>query len=107
MSILDLTNENQLNELTQQYKYVIIKFSAEWCNPCKRIQPFYEKKSLEYSNICFTHVDVDLESVRNLCDNYNVEGMPTFLLLQNNNEIYRFSGAKEQELENMLKLCVF
>ena len=27
--------------------YVLLKFSAEWCLPCKRIQPLFEKLSNE------------------------------------------------------------
>lgn len=103
MSITNIESLHQFEDLLQQHKYVVVKFSAEWCGPCKRIQPVYEKYSdrEEYSTVYFTHVDVD--EVRDICDKYSVEGMPTFILFENGSEVSRFSGASETKLNEMLK----
>jgi thioredoxin 1 len=104
MSIVDILNFQQFEELLGQNKYVIVKFSAEWCGPCKRIHPLYESKCEEYSNVCFTHVDVDHDEVKEICEKYSIKGMPTFILFENDVEIYRFSGAKNEELNKMLSM---
>ena len=105
MKIIDVNSITELNNLFTQYKYTILKFSAEWCGPCKRIHPLFEKLSIEekYNNICFISIDVD-ES-RDICEKFQIEGMPTFILIENEKEITRFSGASEMKLLDMLKNC--
>ena len=42
---IDLENREDLIKLlnSSAYKFIIIKFTATWCRPCKVIQPFLEK----------------------------------------------------------------
>ena len=41
-------------------KPVLLKFSAEWCPPCKMIAPKMEELANECGDKCvFIHVDVD------------------------------------------------
>jgi thioredoxin 1 len=94
----------EFNEIVQN-EYVILKFSAEWCGPCKRIQPVFEKLSNDekYNNITFVYVDVD-ES-REICETCDVSAMPTFILFKNGNEMSRLEGGNENKLINMLNSC--
>jgi thioredoxin 1 len=105
MTIFDVCNISQLEELLIKHEYVVVKFSAEWCGPCKRIHPVYEKLSNyeKYTSVCFLHVDVD--EARDICEKYCIEGMPTFILFQNSEEVSRFSGANEEKLNDMLSKC--
>ena len=105
MTLTDISNVLQLEELFIQHEYVVAKFSAEWCGPCKRIHPVYEKLSNDekYTSVCFLHVDVD--EARDICEKYCIEGMPTFILFQNSEEVSRFSGANEGKLNDMLSKC--
>lgn len=105
MTLTDVSNVSQLEELYNHTEYIVAKFSAEWCSPCKRIHPVYEKLSNceKYTSVCFVHVDVD--EARDVCEKYCIEGMPTFILFQNGLEISRFSGANEGKLNDMLNKC--
>uniref|UniRef100_A0A6C0I588 Thioredoxin domain-containing protein n=1 Tax=viral metagenome TaxID=1070528 RepID=A0A6C0I588_9ZZZZ len=106
MSITDVTELTVFNELLTTHEYVIVKFSAEWCSPCKRIHPLYEQYSQDnkYSSICFVHVDVDHS--RDICDKCKITAMPTFILFKNNNEEKRFTGPKSETLLEVLNSCV-
>lgn len=103
--MIEVNNISELQIVFTKYKYVVLKFSAEWCSPCKRIQPLFEKLSNDekYNNIQFVNIDVD--TCRDICDKYQIEGMPTFILIENETELYRFSGASENKLLDMLKKC--
>ena len=43
MTLVNIENKSKFDDLLKDNKYVIVKFSAEWCGPCKRIHPLYEK----------------------------------------------------------------
>lgn len=50
-SIQSLTNDNYNNILEPQ-KLVIIDFYADWCGPCQRFRPIFEKYANMYK-VCF------------------------------------------------------
>lgn len=101
--VIDVHNLLEFQELLSKHQFVIVKFSAEWCSPCKRIHPFYVKQCSENSHICFVHIDVD--EVRDVCEHCDVSAMPTFILYENGEEKYKFSGANTSELMNTIEMC--
>lgn len=79
----------------------IIKFSAEWCGPCKRISPVFKKLSEEYKNIDFYDVDIEENGV--LAERFNITAMPTFVFLKDEKEVLRLQGADETKLRKSVK----
>lgn len=80
---------------------VVIKFSASWCGPCKKIAPVYDKLSEEHKNITFYEVDVDENEV--LAEEFKISAMPTFVSLNKGEEFSRLAGADSKKLESMLQ----
>lgn len=81
---------------------VLAKFFGTWCPPCKKMKPVFESLSNEnkYSNITFIEVDADKNA--ELLQQYNVSGLPTFVLFQNGKEVSRASGADESAVRGLL-----
>ena len=79
-----------------QDKRVVIDFFADWCGPCKKIAPEYEKLSQKYSDIVFLKIDAD-ESGK-LAESFNINALPTFLFLNKGNIVKRLEGANLVEL---------
>lgn len=72
----------------------ILYFTAEWCNPCKRVRPIVEE--LDRENIIkVQYIDADDNS--ELCKKFEIKAIPTFILIENNKEIRRMNGAKTRE----------
>ena len=77
----------------------ILKFSAEWCNPCQVLKKIIAENdfSAEFTDI---NVDEDFEAVRK----YAVRGFPTLIAVDDEgNEVKRFVGLMSaQELKEWI-----
>jgi thioredoxin 1 len=73
----------------------VLYFTAEWCNPCKKVRPIVDEINREYSDSKFIVVDVDSEI--ELASNFGVKSIPTFILIKDGEEVSRLTGAKTKE----------
>lgn len=73
----------------------VIKFSSTWCQPCKVYDPIFDKVGKSMSGISFRKIDVDIDS--DLTLKYNIKSVPTTIVLNNGEEINRFSGVRSDE----------
>ena len=82
-----------------------IKFSAEWCGPCRAIKPIVERLSSEpkYSSIEFKEINID-EDDDDLSGKYSVRNVPTMLMVDDEgNAIERIVGSvSEASLKQVL-----
>ncbi len=77
-------------------------FTADWCGPCKKVRPIVEELSRDQSEVKFQIIDVDSEG--ELARRFEVRSIPTFILIENGQEVNRFTGAKtRKDLENFIK----
>jgi len=68
----------------------LLKFSAEWCQPCKMLA-----KTLEGANLPYTISSIDIDDSPNLAADYKVRGVPTMILVDDNDkEVGRLVGVK-------------
>jgi thioredoxin 1 len=68
----------------------LLKFSAEWCQPCKMLA-----KTLEGINLPYTISSIDIDDSPNLAADYKVRGVPTMVLVDDNDkEVGRLVGVK-------------
>jgi thioredoxin 1 len=81
---------------------VLVDFYADWCRPCKMMQPILEDVATEYnSQITITKINID--NNKNISSKYNVTGIPCMILFENGKEVKRVVGyhEKEQLLEKL------
>jgi thioredoxin 1 len=77
-------------------------FTADWCGPCKKVRPIVEELNRDQSEVKFQIIDVDSEG--ELARTFEVKSIPTFILIEDGQEIDRFTGAKtKKDLENFIK----
>lgn len=89
------------NEFTEKYPCVLY-FTAEWCGPCKKIAPVFERLATSNSGIHFYKIDVDENE--KLAVTYNVSSMPTFIFFKKESCFERFSGSDEKKLINNVNM---
>ncbi len=81
---------------------VFIDFWAEWCAPCRMLEPTFEKLAETYgSQIAFAKVDVD--EIPDLANKLAIRSIPTLLLIQGGEVRERVVGLRsQQELAQLL-----
>lgn len=87
-------------------KFLVFKIGADWCGPCQRINPHYEKimKSDKYENTIFNHLDVDTDdSIRELMDEYDLKKIPHFIIFKNSEKKSSIQTSNANRLDEFLK----
>ena len=79
----------------------ILYFTADWCNPCKKVRPVVDELNRESQDVKFRVIDADSEI--ELIKSFQVRSVPTFIVLQDGKEIKRVTGAQTKEqLEGLM-----
>ena len=73
-------------------KTEIINFTATWCGPCKMMKPVLDEVQSEYPDLVIHKTDIDVETDK--VKEYNVQSVPTYVILKDGVEVDRIIGAK-------------
>ncbi|THF99234.1 hypothetical protein TEA_013114 [Camellia sinensis var. sinensis] len=96
-----LKQANDSNKLVLFFfSLIVVDFTASWCGPCRIMAPFFVELSKKLSTVTFLKVDVDeLESV---ASEWDVQAMPTFMILKEGKILDKVVGAKKDELQSTI-----
>jgi rhodanese-related sulfurtransferase len=81
---------------------VLVDFGAEWCPPCKKMEPVL--KNLQANNMGkFTLVKVDGGKDDDILKQYSVTQLPVFIIFKDGKQVWRRDGiATEKEIADAL-----
>jgi thioredoxin len=75
----------------------LIDFYAEWCGPCRVMEPIFEELAKEYNGkVELKRIDVEAE--QEFAGKFGIQSIPTFVLLSDDKEIDRKIGAMPKEI---------
>jgi len=77
-------------------KPVLVDFGAEWCPPCKKMQPTLDALQNEMKNK-FKFVKVDGGINTALMQQLDVSTLPTFIVYKHGKEVWRKQGIVEKD----------
>jgi thioredoxin 1 len=90
--MLQLTTETELT-LTG---LSVVKFSASWCSPCKKLEPILVKMEKEFPEVKVYSVDID--ELTKLAKKYKILSVPSLLFFNEEKEVTRIVGLQPTEV---------
>jgi thiol-disulfide isomerase/thioredoxin len=101
---VDITSNNQLNELDKRIKMgpvTLVLIYADWCGHCQHFKPMMEKlENLPERSVQTARVREDVFPNSSLAS-AKIEGYPTLMLVKNNGEVQSFKN-KSGEVTNAI-----
>ena len=90
MPTIDI-NADSFEQTISDNDIVLVDFWADWCGPCKRFAPIYEKASEENGDITFAKLDTDAN--QQLSGQLGIEGIPTLMAFREGVLVFNQAGA--------------
>lgn len=83
----------------------VLKFGADWCSPCKILDPVLVELRDEMPNVEFQFVDVEKEP--EVAEKFGVMGIPRVFIFKNDEIVEDFTGFKpKMAIENMINFHI-
>ena len=104
----NITSMDDLSAIVRECsgRRLIIKATANWCGPCKKINPFYERLAvaLEASHpVVFSVFDID--NVPELSEHLHIRTLPTFVCISEEDSSTLASSDPDQ-LQAWIRQCI-
>jgi thioredoxin 1 len=80
--------QHLLLKLNQEKQLLI--FFADWCGPCKMMEPFFIEASNEVADVKFAKLNVD--DVQDVAQEYGITSIPTMIVFEDGKEVKRNTG---------------
>jgi thioredoxin 1 len=84
-----VTNDN-FEETLKNNSIVLIDFWAEWCGPCKRMEPILQEFE---SEIGIPVGKLNVDEYPEKSQEYSVQSIPTMVLFKDGNPVHTITGA--------------
>jgi thioredoxin 1 len=83
----------------------LLHFSADWCQPCKLMQPVIDDLLVEKDNMRYVYINVDADINKEIVDEFAVKSVPTLVSFDGKRKINTKRGAQtKSQLEGMWEL---
>ncbi|AVM09718.1 thioredoxin family protein [Bacillus sp. NEAU-CP5] len=94
-----ISTTEQFNELIQSDKEIIVKFFADWCPDCTRMNMFIGDILEEYNQNDWYELNRD--ELPEIADKYQVMGIPSLLIFKNGEKKAHLHSANAKTPEEV------
>ena len=102
MKAVEITDQNIEEVIAKSQSLVLVDFGAEWCPPCRIIDPIINKLAEELDSKAIV-AKLDVDANPQATAKFGVRNLPTFLLFKDGNVVERIVGAvTKSELEQKI-----
>jgi len=90
---IHVESADHLTELLAEHEVVLVDFHAEWCGPCKMLEPTVEEIAAETDA---TVLKVDIDDLQAVAQDAGVRSVPTLAFYKNGEEAERAVGVQDK-----------
>jgi len=92
----------KFGELIKSKTPVLVDFYADWCGPCKAMNPVIKEVAQSVQGKARV-IKVDIDKSREASETYQVQAVPTFMIFKDGKMVWRHAGMiDKQSLLNTL-----
>ena len=91
---IHVESQEQFRSLVDSHDVVMVDFHADWCGPCKMLEPTVEELAAE-TDAAVAKVDVDRN--QQLAGQYGVQGVPMLLLFADGEPVEKMVGVQSKD----------
>ncbi|PWN50190.1 glutaredoxin [Violaceomyces palustris] len=97
-NLVDVTSPEHFTELMQQdlNRVSLLNFWAPWAEPCAQMNEVVKELAAKYPQVLF--LVIEAESLPDVSESFDVEAVPSFVLLRGHTLLSRISGANAAAL---------
>lgn len=83
----------------------VIKFSMEFCQPCKQLKPIFDEVIQEINDIKV--VEIDVEEHPDIASDYGVRGVPCVIVTDENDNVLAMKTGMmtKEQLKDLILRC--
>lgn len=89
---IHVRDADHFREVTASYDVVLVDYYADWCGPCKMLEPIVAEIARE-TDAAVAKVDIDAH--QELAMEAQVRGVPTLFLYADNDPVKRLVGLQD------------
>ena len=91
---IHVEGEDHLAEITGANDVVLVDFYADWCGPCRQLEPIVEEVATETVAVV---AKVDVDQHQDLAGQYGVRGVPTMVLFRSGEVVEQIVGVRTED----------
>lgn len=98
-NINSIEDANQFNKILEKSKkrLLVLDFYADWCPPCKELEPILEKIAKEKSDTV-TIYKINVDRNREISNSFRITGIPHVAFFKNKKNVFSLTGLYPKDM---------
>lgn len=90
---IHIEDADHLSDLVEEHAVVLVDYYADWCGPCKMLEPTVEEIAAETDAVV---LKVDIDELQELAQERGIQSVPTLEFYANGEQAERLIGVQDK-----------